>query len=81
VIIRTYESGNSPDRLKWIAFIDMGEGDYMPVRFNGETEGAAISSAQAEWDKHQVERERNIAAREEGRRKAAETRERKKASK
>ena len=81
MIIRTYKSENAPDRLTWIAFIDMGDGDYLPVRFSGASEDDAASAAQAEWDKHEAERERNIAAREEGRRKAAETRARKKTEK
>ena len=78
MIIRTYRSHNAPESLVWAAYIDVGEGDYLPVRFQGKTEDEAISAAQAEWDKHEAERERNIASREEGRRKAAETRARKK---
>lgn len=77
MIIRTYLSTNAPERLTWVAFIDMSNGDYLPVRFGGPTEESARAAAQAEWDKHEAERERNIAAREEGRRKAAETRARK----
>lgn len=75
--IRTYHSANSPARMAWVAYIDQGEGDYLPVRFNGTTEAEARATAQAEWDKHEAEREANLARREEARRKAAETRARK----
>jgi hypothetical protein len=75
--IRTYCSENAPARMTWIAYIDQGFGDYLPVRFNGATEDEARAAAQAEWDKYEAEREANIARREEARRKAAETRARK----
>lgn len=75
--IRTYESANAPERLRWVAFIDMSNGDYLPVRFNGPTEADALATAQAEWDKHEATREANIASREAARLKAAETRARK----
>lgn len=77
--IVTYNSDNAPKERRWLAFIVL-DGEYLPVRFQGLTEAEAQDNAQAEWDKHEVERERNVAAREEGRRKAAETRERKRAA-
>lgn len=75
--IVTYRSDNAEPRRAWLAFIVEANGDYLPVRFQGSTEEHARATAQAEWDKHRAEREANIAAREEGRRKAAETRARK----
>lgn len=74
----TYRSENADAGKEWIAWICLS-GEYLPVYFFGSSEGEAYGKAMAEWDKHRGERERNIAAREEGRRKAAETRERKKA--
>lgn len=56
MIIRTYYSENAADRLRWLAFIDNGGRDYLPVRFSGATEDEARSNAQAEWDKHEKER-------------------------
>lgn len=77
--IVTYRSQNAPTGKEWMAYILL-ENEYLPVRFNGCTEDEAVELAKNEWDRHEEERERNIAAREEGRRKAAETRARKKAT-
>lgn len=76
--IVTYNSANSPSGKEWLAFIVLN-GDYLPVRFTGVSEADVIGLAQAEWDKHEAEREANLKRREEGLRKAAETRARKKA--
>ena len=75
--IVTYQSGNADAGKEWVSYLVQPNGDYLPVRFHGDTEGAARSAAQAEWDKHEAERIQNIARREEARRKAAETRSRK----
>ena len=74
----TYKSENAGEGKEWIAWILLN-GEYLPVYFFGCSEGEACGKAMGEWEKHKEERERNIAAREEGRRKAVETRERKKA--
>lgn len=76
--IVTYHSNHADTNRSWIAFLVVN-GEYLTVYFNGSTEAEAMAKAKAEWDNHEVERERNIAAREEGRRKAAETLARKKA--
>lgn len=76
--IVTYQSQNAHQRRQWIAFIEV-EGAYLTAFFQGETEQAAHDAASAEWEKHRAVREANIAAREEGRRKAAETKAKKKA--
>lgn len=73
----TYQSANADPGREWIAFLTLPSGEYLPVRFQGPTEADATGSALAEWEKHRTEREANIARREEGRRKAAETRARK----
>lgn len=72
--IVTYHSMNADARKAWLAFIVEANGDYLPVRFQSDTEEAAKALAQAEWDKHSAQREANIAAREAGRIKAAATR-------
>lgn len=74
VRIVTYHSINADPGKEWIAFIAEPNGVYLPVWFRGSSEDAARGAAQAEWDKHEKTREENIARREEGRRKAAETR-------
>ena len=75
--IVTYCSDNADPQKRWLAFIVEPNADNQPVRFQSATEEQATALAQAEWDKHKAERDANIAAREEGRRKAAETRARK----
>ena len=75
--IVTYCSDNADPQKRWLAFIVASNGDYLPVRFQSSTVEQARALAQAEWDKHKAERDANIAARNEGRRKAAETRARK----
>lgn len=75
----TYHSANADDGREWAAYLVEHNGDYLPVRFHGATEDDARFAAQAEWEKHRAKREANIARREEGRRKAAETLARKKA--
>jgi hypothetical protein len=74
----TYQSANAVSGKEWIAWIHLN-GEYLPVYFFGTTETEAHEKAEAEWEKHRETRERNIASREEGRKKAAETRARKKA--
>lgn len=76
--IATYSSDNADPQKRWLAFIVVPNGDYLPVRFQGSTEERATDLAQAEWDKHKAEREANEARREEGRRKAADALARKK---
>lgn len=73
----TYRSANAASGREWLAWICL-DGSFLPVYFFGDTEAEAYEKAKAEWDKHEETRERNIAAREEGRKKAAETRARKK---
>lgn len=75
--IVSYRSENADPGKEWIAFLVEPNGTYLPAYFRGATEAAAIGAAQAEWDKHEAVREQNISRREEGRRKAAETRARK----
>lgn len=75
--IVTYHSANADEGREWAAYLVEPNGDYLPVRFHGATEDDARFVAKAEWDKHEAEREANLARREEGRRKAAETRARK----
>lgn len=75
--IVTYSSVNADQGKSWLAFIVEPNGDYLPVRFQSPTEDQARANAEAEWEKHRAEREANIASREEGRRKADETRARK----
>jgi hypothetical protein len=75
--ITTYHSDNAPAKRRWLAYL-VQDGRSLPVSFYGETEREAHDAAKAEWDKWEVVRAKNIAAREEGRRKAAETRARKK---
>jgi len=77
--IVTYRSVNADDGREWLAYLVQPNGDYLPIRFHGATEDDARFAAQAEWDKHEAERAANIASREAGRRKAAETLARKKA--
>lgn len=74
--IVTYHSLNADPGKEWAAYIDSASG-YLPVRFHGRTEDEASSAAWAEWDKHEVERLENLARREAGRIKAAETKARK----
>lgn len=74
--IVTYHSVNAGPGKEWIAYIDSASG-YLPVRFHGVTEEEASSAASAEWDKHEVERTANLARREAGHIKAAETKARK----
>lgn len=77
MLIITYNSQNQSAKYPWVAYI-LHEGDYLPVRFHGETEEEAFFSAQAEWDKHEKERKANIKRLEEGRAKKAATLVRKK---
>lgn len=72
----TYRSANAASGREWLAWICL-DGSFLPVYFFGDTEAEAHEKAKAEWDKHEETRNRNIAAREEGRKKAAETRARK----
>jgi hypothetical protein len=74
--IVTYTSTNADPGKEWVAWLVLDSG-RLPVAFFADTEAKATREAQAEWDKHEKVRERNIAAREEGRRKAAETKARK----
>lgn len=78
--IVTYRSTNADDGRKWAAYLVQPNGDYLPVRFHGATEDDARFAAQAEWDKHEQERVRNLVRKEEASRKAAETKARKAAS-
>lgn len=73
----TYRSEMAGEGKEWLAWIKLN-GEFLPVYFFGRTEIEASDKAKAEWDKHEETRNRNIAAREEGRKKAAETRARKK---
>lgn len=75
----TYRSANAQQGREWIAWICL-DGGFLPVYYFGDTEEEAESKAREEWEKHRETRERNIAAREEGRKKAAETRAKKKAN-
>ena len=75
--IVTYTSTNADPGKEWVAWLIL-EGGRLPVAFFADTEEKARNEAKAEWDKWADVRQRNIAAREEGRRKAAETRARKK---
>lgn len=74
----SYRSSNAKPGREWICWICL-DGDYLPVYFFGTSEVEAEAKAYEEWEKHRETRERNIAAREEGRKKAAETRAKKKA--
>lgn len=69
--IVTYSSVNARPGHEWLAYIDTGE--YLPVRFRGATEADVVATAQAEWDKHEIEREEAKARREAARIKTAET--------
>lgn len=75
--IWTYSSANADPGKEWVAWLVLPSG-RLPVAFFAATEDKARNEAQAEWDKHEVEREANIRSREEGRAKAAATRARKK---
>lgn len=75
--IVTYRSENADAGREWIAFLVEPNGSYLPAYFRGASEAEASGAASAEWEKHREVREANIARREEGRRKAAETRARK----
>jgi len=75
--IVTYYSDNSDLGKEWLAYLILPSG-RLPLAFFAPTENDARMLAQTEWDKHREERERNHQSREEGRRKAAETRARKK---
>ena len=44
----SYHSDNAPAGSEWLAFIYL-DGECLPVRFRGETEDAAMSSAAAHW--------------------------------
>ena len=74
--IVTYNSVNAAPGKEWLAYLILPSG-RLPLAFFAASEAEARNSAQTEWDKHAAEREANAQAREEGRRKAAETRARK----
>lgn len=74
--ITTYHSVNADSGKQWLAFLVLPSG-RLPMTFFAASEAEARSEAQALWDKHEAEREASHARREEGRRKAAETRARK----
>jgi hypothetical protein len=76
--IWTYHSANSEPGKEWLAYLILPTG-RLPLAFFATSEDEARTSAQAEWDKHREEREQNHQRREEGRRKAAETKARKSA--
>lgn len=75
--IVTYHSVNADPGAEWLAYLILPSG-RLPLAFFADTEEKARSEAQNEWDKHAAEREINERNREEGRRKAAETKARKK---
>lgn len=77
--IVTYSSLNADPAQAWVAYVDLGA-DYLGIRFSGASEEEAFGKATDFWEKDRAKREANIAAREEGRRKAAETRARKEAA-
>ncbi len=64
--IETYESKNSPERRRWIAFIEQN-GAHLPVWFKGATEEEARSGAERVWEENRRVREENIARREASR--------------
>lgn len=74
--IWTYHSANAPAGKEWVAWLVLPSG-RLPVAFFADTEAHVRSEAQTLWDKHAAEREAIHHRREEGRRKAAETRARK----
>lgn len=74
--IVTYSSTNAAAGKEWLAYLILPAG-RLPLAFFASTEADARNAAQSEWDKHAAEREANHRNREEGRRKAAETRARK----
>lgn len=74
--IVTYHSVNADPDKAWVAYVDLGH-DYLGVRFSGATEEEAYVKASDFWEADRLKREATIAAREEGRRKAAATRARK----
>lgn len=75
----TYHSVNAESGKEWLAYLVLPSG-RLPVAFFAETEESAVSEATDLWDKHAAERQINHDRREEGRRKAAETRAKKKES-
>ena len=77
--IVTYRSENADAGKEWLAYLILPSG-RLPLAFFAPSEDEARQLAQAEWDKHAEERQINHDRREEGKRKAAETRARKKAA-
>ena len=73
----TYSSENARPECRWIAYIDIGGANYLPVRYTAPTEEEAISRARASWAEKRAEREKKILARRVAKRKTAETKARK----
>lgn len=71
--ITTYHSANADSGKQWLAYLILPSG-RLPLAFFAASEAGARNLAQTEWDKHREAREINHRNREEGRRKAAETR-------
>lgn len=77
--IVTYHSANAAPGKEWLAYLILPSG-RLPLAFFAASESEASDAAQTEWGKHAAERQANHERREEGRRKAAETKARKAAA-
>lgn len=71
--IATYRSEAADENRRWIAFIDIGGGAYLPTYFVGRTEVEASENAQAFWHENRAAREAKILNRRESRAKFKQT--------